>query len=74
MLSDMKETGASEEAADVAMFIYRDDYYNKDSTKKNIAEIIIAKNRGGATGTIELNWQGQYTKFTSIERYHQEHI
>jgi replicative DNA helicase len=74
MLSDLKETGASEEAADVAMFIYRDDYYNKDSTKKNIAEIIIAKNRGGATGTIELNWQGQYTKFASIERYHQEHI
>lgn len=74
LLSDLKETGASEEVADVVMFIYRDSYYNPDSDKKNIAEIIVAKSRNGATGTVELNWQGQYTKFSNIDRYQQEQI
>jgi replicative DNA helicase len=74
VLSDLKETGASEEAADVVMFIYRDDYYFPDSEKKGIAEVIVAKNRDGATGTVELLWQGQYTKFSNVEKYRQEEI
>jgi replicative DNA helicase len=72
MLSDLKETGASEEAADVVMLIYRDDYYNPSSEKKGIAEIIVAKNREGETGPVELLWQGQYTKFSNIEKYRTE--
>ena len=54
--------------ADVIMFIYRDDYYNPDTEKKNLAEIIVAKQRSGATGSIELAWLGQYTKFANKER------
>ena len=50
------------------MFIYRDDYYNPDTEKKNLAEIIVAKQRSGATGSIELAWLGQYTKFANKER------
>ncbi len=60
MLSDLRESGAIEQDADIVMFIYRDDYYDDESENKNIAEIIIAKNRHGATGTIELQWVGQY--------------
>ena len=56
MLSDLRESGAIEQDADIVMFIYRDDYYDDESENKNIAEIIIAKNRHGATGTIELQW------------------
>lgn len=65
ILSDLRESGAIEQDADVVMFIYRDEYYNKDSEKKNIAEINIAKQRNGSTGTIELIWLGQYTKFAN---------
>ncbi len=69
MLSDLRESGAIEQDADLVMFIYRDDYYNQDSEKKNIAEIILAKHRAGATGTIELLWMGSYTKFANLDKY-----
>lgn len=69
MLSDLRESGAIEQDADIVMFLYRDDYYNQDSEKKNIAEIIMAKHRSGATGTVELLWLGNYTKFVNIEKY-----
>lgn len=69
MLSDLRESGSIEQDADIVMFLYRDDYYNQDSEKKNIAEIIMAKHRSGATGTVELLWLGNYTKFVNIEKY-----
>ena len=69
MLSDLRESGAIEQDADIVMFLYRDDYYNEDSEKKNVAEVIIAKHRAGSTGTVELLWLGNYTKFANIERY-----
>ena len=68
MLSDLRESGAIEQDADIVMFLYRDDYYNQDSEKKNIAEVIIAKHRGGSTGTVELLWLGNYTKFVNIAK------
>ena len=68
MLSDLRESGAIEQDADIVMFLYRDDYYNQDSEKKNIAEVIIAKHRGGSTGTVELLWLGSYTKFVNIAK------
>ncbi len=68
MLSDLRESGAIEQDADIVMFLYRDDYYNKESKKQNVAEVIIAKNRGGSTGTVELGWLGSYTKFVNLER------
>ena len=68
MLSDLRESGAIEQDADVVMFIYRDDYYNKDSEKKNIAEIIIAKQRNGPIGTVELVWLPNYTKFANMQK------
>ena len=67
MLSDLRESGSIEQDADIVMFIHREDYYDKDTEKKNIAEIIIAKNRSGETGTVELAWMGQYTKFANLE-------
>lgn len=67
MLSDLRESGAIEQDADLVMFLYRDDYYNKESAEKNIAEVIIAKQRSGSTGTIKLGWQGRYTKFVNID-------
>ena len=69
MLSDLRESGSIEQDADIVMFLYRDDYYNEDTDKKNIAEVIIAKHRSGATGTVELLWLGNYTKFANIDRY-----
>jgi len=68
MLSDLRESGAIEQDADVVMFIYRDDYYNKDTPKPNVAEIIISKQRNGAIGTIELAWLPQYTKFANMKK------
>ena len=70
MLSDLRESGAIEQDADIVMFIYRDDYYNDESEHKNVAEIIIAKNRHGATGSVYLQWIGQYTTFSSQDRIH----
>ena len=69
MLSDLRESGAIEQDADIVMFLYRDEYYNPDSEKKNIAEVIMAKHRAGSTGTVELLWLGSYTKFVNIEKY-----
>lgn len=69
MLSDLRESGAIEQDADIVMFLYRDDYYNEESEKKNIAEVILAKHRAGSTGTVELLWLGNYTKFANIDKY-----
>ncbi len=68
VLSDLRDSGAIEQDADVVMFIYRDDYYNPDTEKKGIAEIIVAKQRNGSTGPIELAWLGKYTKFANLAR------
>ena len=67
MLSDLRESGAIEQDADVVMFIYRDDYYNHDNDKTGISEIIIAKQRNGPIGTVELAWLPEYTKFANLE-------
>lgn len=67
MLSDLRESGAIEQDADMVMFIYRDDYYNQDSPDKGISEIIIAKQRSGPIGTVKLAWLPQYTKFANLE-------
>ena len=72
MLSDLRESGAIEQDADIVMFIYRDDYYHEDSEKHNIAECIIAKNRHGETGKLELRWSPEYTTFSSIENRYDE--
>ena len=67
VLSDLRESGAIEQDADMVMFLYRDDYYNKETEDKNLAECIVAKNRSGETGTFKLGWRGEYTKFSNVE-------
>ena len=69
MLSDLRESGAIEQDADIVMFLYRDDYYHEDSDDKGLAEVIVAKHRAGSTGTVKLVWLGNYTKFANMERY-----
>ena len=71
LLSDLRESGAIEQDADIVLFIYRDDYYNDESEDKNVAEIIIAKNRHGSTGSLKLQWVGQYTTFSNPDRIHE---
>ncbi|MBR3644597.1 MAG: replicative DNA helicase, partial [Parasporobacterium sp.] len=66
MLADIRESGAIEQDADVIMFLYRDDYYNPETDKKNVAEVIIAKQRNGPTGTVELTWQPKFTRFVNM--------
>lgn len=68
IMSDLRESGAIEQDADIVMFLYRDDYYNEDSEKQNVAEVIISKHRNGSTGTVELRWFGEYTKFCNLKR------
>ena len=73
MLSDLRESGAIEQDADMVMFIYRDDYYNKDTDRKGVSEIIIAKQRNGPIGTVELAWLPEYTKFANLEQSHRSY-
>jgi len=70
MLSDLRESGSIEQDADIVLFIYRDDYYNSEGENHNAAELIVAKNRHGETGKIDLQWMGQFTAFTSQEKRH----
>lgn len=72
MMSDIRESGSIEQDADVVAFLYRDDYYNKESEKQNIIEIIIAKQRNGPVGTVELAFIKEYNKFVNIDRKHRE--
>ncbi|ADL08960.1 replicative DNA helicase [Thermosediminibacter oceani] len=71
VLSDLRESGSQEQDSDLVAFLYREDYYNPDTDRKNIAEVIIAKQRNGPTGKVELVWLSQYTKFVSIEKHRQ---
>ena len=72
MLSDLRESGAIEQDADIVLFLYRDDYYNENSDRHNVAECRIAKNRHGETGTVELQWLPEYTTFSGMDRRHTE--
>ena len=72
MLSDLRESGAIEQDADIVMFLYRDDYYNSDTEKRNVAECIVAKNRHGETGKVELRWMPEYTAFGTLETRYDE--
>jgi replicative DNA helicase len=73
MLSDLRESGSIEQDADLVMFLYRDEYYNKDSEDKNIAECIIAKQRNGPVGTVKLAWLGQFSRFARLDAVHQDY-
>jgi len=68
MLSDLRESGAIEQDADIVVFLYREDYYNPETEKKNVAEVILAKHRAGSIGTVELLWLGSFTKFVDLEK------
>ena len=72
MLSDLRESGSIEQDADIVLFIYRDDYYNDQSENRNCAELIVAKNRHGETGTVELQWMGQFTSFAAQDSFRNE--
>jgi replicative DNA helicase len=73
MMSDLRESGSIEQDADIVAFLYRDDYYDKESEKKNIIEIIIAKQRNGPVGTVELAFQKSFNKFVNLDR-HEIHL
>jgi len=73
MLSDLRESGAIEQDADIVMFLYRDDFYNEDTEKRNIAECIVAKNRHGGTGKVELSWRPEYTTFYTLDQRYEEY-
>lgn len=72
MLSDLRESGSIEQDADIVLFIYRDDYYNNESENRNTAELIVAKNRHGETGTVDLQWMGQFTSFAAQDSFRNE--
>ena len=72
MLSDLRESGAIEQDADVVIGLYREGYYNRESENPNLAEAIVLKNRKGATGTVELSWLPEYTSFATVERWHED--
>ncbi|MDQ0151126.1 replicative DNA helicase [Eubacterium multiforme] len=72
MLSDLRESGSIEQDADLVMFLYRDEYYNKETEEKNVGECIIAKQRNGPVGTVKLAWLGQFSKFGNLDTIHQE--
>jgi replicative DNA helicase len=72
MMSDLRESGSIEQDADIVAFLYRDDYYDKESEKKNIIEIILAKQRNGPVGTVELAFLKNFNKFVNMDRSHQE--
>jgi replicative DNA helicase len=72
MLSDLRESGAIEQDADIVLGLYRDDYYNAETETPNVAECIILKNRRGETGTVELKWLPEFTAFSTIDRIHEE--
>lgn len=72
ILSDLRESGAIEQDADLVMFLYRDEYYHEDSEKQNLAEVIVAKHRHGETGTVELRWSGNIQKFMDYDKFHEE--
>ena len=73
MLSDLRESGSIEQDADIVLFLYRDGYYNQESAEQNVAECIIAKNRHGETGRVNLSWSGQYSRFGNLDVFSQEH-
>lgn len=72
MMSDIRESGSIEQDADIVAFLYRDDYYDKESENENMIEIIIAKQRNGPTGTVELAFIKEYNKFVNMDRFHDE--
>ena len=67
MLSDLRESGSIEQDADMVMFLYRDEYYNPETEKKNTVECMISKFRNGSTGSVELGWRGEFTKFMDLD-------
>jgi replicative DNA helicase len=72
MLSDLRESGSIEQDADVVIGLYRDDYYDPESTQRNIVECVVLKNRRGETGKIEMQWMPEYFKFSSLDKQHDE--
>lgn len=73
MLSDLRESGAIEQDADIVLFLYRNGYYDREAENPNLAECIIAKNRHGEIGTVELQWTPEFTTFTDMERRREEY-